>query len=173
MKILVTFIFIVFVCCTAYSQQDFIKWNKNLPINWSDFKGKVDITSPYSAMSAIGIHYKYNCWSDGIVYKMTFEVSSRFDKTKSWSKKYLESGYTLKHEQLHFDIAELVSRIFRREVENKTYSKDYKNETISIFNKYMQYLQKLQQKYDEETEHSRNKRKQKEWESFIRKELEK
>ncbi|HEX8462844.1 MAG TPA: hypothetical protein VF623_15520, partial [Segetibacter sp.] len=106
-------------------------------------------------------------------HKLTFEISARFEKTKSWSRRRLETPYTLRHEQLHFDIAEVVSRIFRMEVENTIFTKDYKNETINIFDKYMKYLQKLQQKYDDETQHSRNKARQKEWERFIDKELKK
>jgi hypothetical protein len=171
MKILLMLLLITSVHLAGYCQEDFLDWTPNVRIKWTDFKGKADSKSPFAAMSAVGIRYKYNSWSNGKVYKITFEIFSRFDKTRSWSKSYLQTQGMLKHEQLHFDISEIVRRDFQKEVETRTFTKDYKNEIAEIFNRHTERLQQLQQRYDEQTMHSKNKVKQKEWENLINKEL--
>ncbi len=156
---------------TAYSQNDFIEWGRGVKIDWTDFKGKAQVNSPFAAMSAVGIHYKYSSLVIEEVIKIKFQINSKFDRTKSWSRSKLQTADVLKHEQLHFDISEIVSREFKKEAENSTYSKNYKNEIIDIFNRYTKYLEKLQKKYDDQTMHSKNKPRQKEWENLIRREL--
>jgi hypothetical protein len=171
MKIVIGVILFTLVHLKAYTQGDFIRWNKDVKIAWSDFKGKRDAKSPFAAMSAAGIQYKYNSISNGKVYKIRFTIYTGLDRTKSWSKSGAQTSAILKHEQLHFDIAELVSRAFKKEAEQTVYSKHYKNEISRIFNRYTDYLQKLQQKYDVQTMHSNNKVKQKDWEKLIHQEL--
>lgn len=105
------------------------------------------------------------------MYKIRFAIDARFDKTKSWSKKPEQTDAILKHEQLHFDIAELVSRAFRKEADQTKYTRNYKNEISRMFNRYTFHLQRLQQKYDEQTLHSNYKSKQNFWEKLIRQEL--
>lgn len=171
MKKLLTIILSTLVFFKAYSQNNFLKWGENVKIKWTDFKGKVETNSPFAAMSAVGIHYKYNSLTKGKVIRVSFDIKAAFDKTKSWSKETLRSANTLRHEQLHFDICEVVGRQFEKEAEETVYSKNYKNEITRIFNRYTLYLQKLQKKYDDQTRHSNNKLKQKEWENLIHKEL--
>lgn len=171
MKIVISVILFTLVHFKGYTQGDFITWNKDVKIAWSDFKGKADVKSPFSTMSAVGIYYKYNSIDNGKVYKIRFTIHARFDRTKSWSKSGVQTAAILKHEQLHFDIAELVTRAFKKEAENTVYSKHYKNEISGIFKRYTNYLQKLQRKYDVQTMHSKNKVKQKDWEKLMHQEL--
>ncbi len=171
MKIVIGAVLLTLLRFNAVAQADFIRWNKDVKIAWADFKGKPDVNSPYAAMSAVGLYYKYNLRSNGKVYHLTFSIYPRFDRTKSWSKSKWRTATILKHEQLHFDIAELVSRAFKIEAEQTVYSKDYKNEINRIFNRYTNYLQKFQRKYDDQTLHSNNTIKQKEWEKLILQEL--
>src|SRR4051812_29470507 len=157
MKILISLLSTTLLNLAAHSQGTLLKWHKDVKIEWSDFKGKVDKNSPFAAMSAVGIHYKYNSWGNGKVYKITFEIYSIFDKNRSWSKTGLRSPGMLKHEQLHFDIGALVSREFKKEAANRNYSKNYKNEIADIYNRYSKTLQKFQQKYDMQTNHGNDK----------------
>jgi hypothetical protein len=171
MKIVVTLVFITFGSLRALSQEEYIRWSKNVKINWTDFKGKPDTYSPFAAMSAVGMYYKFNSVSIGETYHVRFEIDSRFDKSRSWSKRNLRTAKMLRHEQLHFDICELFSRKFKKEAENKVYDKNYRNEISSLFNRYTDELQKMQHKYDGETMHSTNKAKQKIWEELIHQQL--
>lgn len=171
MKIVISVILLTLVHVKAFTQRDLIKWNNNVKITWSDFKGKADVRSAFGAMSAVGIYYKYNSASKGKRYIIRFTIYSGFDKTKSWRRTRLLTMQMLKHEQLHFDIAELVSRAFKNEAEHTVYTENYKNEISRIFNRYTLFMQKLQRKYDVQTMHSNNKEKQKDWENLIRQEL--
>jgi hypothetical protein len=171
MKLALTLVYTTILILPAFSQKNCIKWDKNVKVAWSDFKGKADKNSAFAAMSAIGLEYRYNSWSNGNVYKLKFEINSVFDRSQSWSKRNLRTRNMLKHEQLHFDIGGLVSREFKKEAENKKYSKNYKNEIESLFGKYSAILQKFQQKYDLQTYHGRDKTKQKEWENLVHQEL--
>ncbi|GEO10805.1 DUF922 domain-containing protein [Segetibacter aerophilus] len=171
MKILFTALFTAVTFLKGYSQNNYINWHDNTKIRWADFKGVVETSSPFAAMSAVGINYKYNSVSKGKAVEVSFEINAAFDKTKSWSKRSEQTVNTLKHEQLHFDICEVVSREFRKEAEQTVYTKNYKNEITRIFNRYTRELQKLQKKYDDQTRHSKNKTKQKEWENLIHQEL--
>src|SRR4051794_32387339 len=99
MKIVVALVFITFAGSRALSQEDFIRWKKNVKINWTDFKGKADPNSPFAAMSAVGMYYKFNSVSDGKNLRIMFEIDSRFDKARSWSKRSLRTSTMLRHEQ--------------------------------------------------------------------------
>lgn len=171
MKILFTSLFVALLNLTGTAQAPLIKWGKNVKIVWSDFKGKPEVNSPFAAMSAVGFNYKYSSSSNRKTYTIKFEIYSTFDRNKSWSKRDLQTKSMLKHEQLHFDIAALVSREFKKDAENRSYSKNYKNEVVALFNRYSTSLQKLQQKYDAQTSHGKNKFKQKEWENLVHQEL--
>ncbi|MDQ6815723.1 MAG: hypothetical protein M3040_18485 [Bacteroidota bacterium] len=173
MRIVVSVTVLLLVHLAAYPQTDVIKWNKDVKIEWSDFKGKTDEKSAFAAMSAVGFYYKYNTAVNGNVYKIKFTTEATFDRTRSWSKKNSHTPVILKHEQLHFDIAELVARAFKREAEHSVYSKYYKNEIGRIFDKYSLTLQQLQRKYDLQSMHSNNKAKQNDWQRIIHEELQK
>ncbi|MDB5190440.1 MAG: hypothetical protein JWQ96_3 [Segetibacter sp.] len=156
---------------TSYSQQDYISWSKYKKIEWSAFKAKPDNTRPYAAMSAVGIYYKYHATINGKSVKVRFQMDTRFDKLKSWSRLHQQTDYMLKHEQIHFDICELIKRKFKKEAESTVYTTNYRNEIEEMFNKYSDWIHQLQQKYDEQTGHSGNKMKQKSWENLIQHEL--
>ena len=170
MRLVITLLFIL-VTLAGFSQQDHISWSEDVRLSWTAFKARPDRNSAYAAMSAVGIYYKYQAFSQGNSVKVKFEIDTRFDKTKSWSRRHQQSDYILKHEQLHFDICELVKRQFKKEVETTTFSSRYKSEIKEIFDKYSSFLQSLQQKYDEQTMHSKNKQKQRSWDNFIKQEL--
>jgi hypothetical protein len=124
-------------------------------------------------MSAVGIYYKYHATITGKSVTVTFEIDTRFDKTKSWSKSHQRTNHILKHEQLHFDICELIKRKFKKEAESTAFTSNYKIEIQNMFHKYSDWIHHLQQKYDEQTLHSANKVNQKNWENFIQQELSK
>lgn len=146
-------------------------WNKDFRLHWADFKGPADETSPYDACAYSGMSYRYKYTYDGAVYQVSFEVYAVFSRDKSWGKRSRECRDLLDHEQLHFDISEYISRQLKKELESHTYTDNIKNEITEIYNRYNDSLKKMQLKYDEETDHYKKSRKQKEWERFIHAEL--
>jgi len=171
LKIFAIFISIILFHFQVLGQQDFIRWNNRTKISWADFKGPIDARSPFAAMSAVGIYYKYKAQSTADIYNISFDIYAKFDKTKTWSKKNLQTAVILKHEQLHFDLCEIVCRAFKDALEKKRFTKNYKKEIDIIFDKYFKQLQSLQQKYDSQTMHSNNKAEEQKWDKLIKQEL--
>jgi hypothetical protein len=107
--------------------------------------------------------------------KIDFKIVCFFKRYRSWSK-LKDSESLLKHEQLHFDIAELITRKIRKGYATHI-SKDINETAIhikSVFDKYYnQELDSLNAEYDAQTNHGTIPNVQKEWESKIVKELKK
>ena len=167
------FVILVFICSTmssAYSQENFITWNDKNQLQWIDFNGPAKDSSNYDAESFAEVRYSYtfNNFSD-----FKFEVNATFNRNTSWYRREAQSTSLLKHEQLHFDIAELFAKKLKAEFENFSYTANFKNEIAEIFDKKKLQYHLMQEKYDIETSHSLNSEKQRQWEFAIREELKK
>jgi hypothetical protein len=165
------FIIIALSCIlsvTTYAQENFIVWNENKHLEWNDFSGQANDTSNYDAEAFAEVSYRYS-------FKNTkdfhFDVVANFNKNTSWSKKEHQSQDLLKHEQLHFDIAELYARKMKEVFDNYSYTDDFAEEIIRLFNEKKAEYHALQRRYDDDTNHSLNKEKQSEWEIAIHEEL--
>jgi hypothetical protein len=125
--------FLVFICSTistAYSQESFITWNDKKPLQWLDFAGPVKDSSTFDAESFAEVKFTYTFNS---LYDFKFEVNATFNKNTSWYKKETQSLSLLKHEQLHFDIAELFAKKLKADFDNYAYTANFKNEIAEIF----------------------------------------
>jgi hypothetical protein len=152
----------------VYGQDNGIRWHENERLRWVDFDGEVNDTSVFDAecFAEIRYHYKFNDLKN-----FQFNVFSNFIKKASWSRKEYQTEDLLKHEQMHFDIAELFSRRMKEMFQNYNYTENYQAEIHQLFDRSKQEYHLMQQQYDEETEHSLNKIKQNEWEAYITGEL--
>ncbi len=148
-----------------------ILWKKDIKLNWGNFQGIPDTTSSHSASTSSGIDFSYI--EQGIY--ISFDFSTYFDQSKSWSKIQDQTHRLLAHEQLHFDISELTARKIRRDCfEFKTESKAFGavvNIVKDIYTKNNLLKKSLNQQYDLETEHGTIVEKQIEWEKKIALEL--
>lgn len=155
---------------TTNQTEELILWNPKKKLKWDDFKGKVDSLSQYDAITHVQfVKEQLKINSTNVVYA----VSCNFDKTLSWSKDK-ESKVLLGHEQLHFDIAELVSRLLRKSYTKAIITSGDKayDEINQLYDYYVfDYLDSINHHYDLETDHSVNLRAQREWENKIAKEL--
>lgn len=151
-------------------QDKLIEWRKDVKLNWSNFQGIPDKTSEYMAMTftkikSVPVYYD----SDSIIYN----IANSFNSIESWSRDK-NSSSLLKHEKLHFDISELVTRMVRKEYSETrivdletTYSK-----LSEIFKYYTVTIKdSINALYDEQTKHGTVASKQQEWELMITKEL--
>lgn len=148
---------------------DRIIWNPSVKLKWEDFQGKVIENSKYKALTYSTVEVKpIKLNKDTIAYEMT----CWFEKKMSWSKNK-NSDNLLRHEQLHFDITELVTRKMRKKFLLLKPS-DWKN-ARELVKKYFYEEEKerelINKKYDLETDHGTISSKQKEWEIKIAKEL--
>jgi hypothetical protein len=151
------------------NQNNTIQWKTGKKLSWDDFQGLQDSNSAYKAITSVKVEYNHNLFENHIDYY----VRCLFNCDKSWSK-LKSSNELLKHEQLHFDIAELISRKIRKTLSSYT---SYNLNATSLFLKetnkryYHFELDSINFAYDEETNHSIIHEKQKEWELKITKEL--
>ena len=145
-----------------------IVWTQNRKLNWSDFQSPAKFTDPTktAAESEIAIDLISIPIND---YDYKYVVFPYFYKSLSSSK--TDDPHVLKHEQLHFDIAELFARKIRmtlKKLEKETFNEEkYNAEIDDVYKGYSV----CQNKYDEETLHSLITEKQIEWENKIAREL--
>jgi hypothetical protein len=152
----------------SFGQDNFIKWNETSQLTWDDFSGKINDTSKYDAECFAEIRYQYRLYDFG---KWEFDVNAHFDKNISWSRKEKQSEALLRHEQLHFNIAQLFAEKLQKDFNTSSFTESYNDQIQLLFKQAKQEYQAMQIRYDEETNHSLNKEKQKEWEGLVDYEL--
>jgi hypothetical protein len=127
-------------------------------LTYDDFKGTGD--GKWAALSSTGILWEVRC--NGLNKPCDFRVRSYFDPSKSFMS--VKNEKVLRHEQAHFDITELYTRIINEAVAANGYKRSFEihDSLIVEWNKY-------QALYDKETDHSRNDSMQLVWENKIHK----
>lgn len=149
-------------------KQDSIPWSKRTRLQWSDFKGRPDTSSEGTAGCAASIYVK-GTRDNGLP---NFLVSNFFIKNSAWTKD-TTSFSLLRHEQLHFDIAEVYARRIRKAID---FLKRRKVKTVNNYSVEITKLIKMRDEtdslYDEQTSHGVNSRSQSDWDQKILKELE-
>ena len=78
----------------------------------------------------------------------------------------------MKHEQTHFDISELHSRILRKRLDDATFSDNLKPEIEAIYRKVEEERKATQDAFDRESDHSKNEAGEAKWEGYITQQLE-
>ena len=147
-------------------EEDFIKWDENRKLTWDDFKAEPLKMGSTAAMTTTHLGFSYN-FANG---KITYKIDCWFEKNKSWG--LVKNDWILKHEQGHFDIAEIFARQLYRSVSEYQYNKTtFQKDLTAIYKSVVEGKEKFQQQYDDETDYSRNKTKQEEWLIKIESEL--
>jgi hypothetical protein len=162
---------ISFKNCYSQNQKYFendtiIIWNENSKLKWTDFKGSEVLKNHLldRAGTSYGLYIYPRKFLSNEYLKLN--VIALFYKQSSWSIEY--SSELLKHEQLHFDIAEIYARKLRRcfALMKKSGIKDA-FEYINLFTEFEDKCKNYQDLYDLETDHGKNTIKQLEWENKI------
>jgi hypothetical protein len=165
------FLFLIssgFISTGMVVDDDKIYWDQNIRLKWDDFKGKPDKSQPFDASTETSVKSDLKGSGDDI----TITIVCFFEKSKSWVKKGKRGDTLLKHEQGHFDLAELYTRKMRKAMKEASFtSKNVNAEFKKIYLKYVGDLKKEQTRYDNETKHSIIYDKQKEWEARIAQDL--
>jgi len=146
---------------------ELIQWGHLQKLTWKDFKGKPNKRSPYKAMTFASIGSNLISFSKN---ELKVEILCHFIKNKSWTK--METDELLRHEQVHFDIAELAARKMRQKISDLNLKnlnhKNIESKLNAIFNASVKDQVKMNQKYDSETNHSINSKSQEEWENRVK-----
>tara|TARA_R110002012_G_scaffold294228_1_gene490244 strand:- start:346 stop:882 length:537 start_codon:yes stop_codon:yes gene_type:complete len=165
------FIAIIFGSCLL-SQDSEIIWQEHNLLVWENFKGRPDKSSSAAAVTASGISYNYGVSRVGDrVVGFDATVITHFYPEKSWCKKELINEHILQHEQFHFNITELHSRLLRKTLSELKANPELVSQITGAYKAINIELQKFQELYDSETDYSRNYEVQKEWELKVSKQL--
>lgn len=143
--------------------KNYVYWDSR-PVTWDDFKGKAPSNSPFVAMTWSAIRFNFS----GEGNNVNVSVETVFDPKQSWKTKNIDD-HILNHEQRHFDLTEVYSRILRKEVQETKFKK-YESigpDLQKLFQKNFAACDKAQDKYDDETDHSKKKDQQLLWDAKI------
>lgn len=167
MKLITGILSCVILFAFVGKEDNKIYWSKDYQLKWEDFLGTIQ-NGKHGGMTNAGISAPFE-------YKGTnleTNIVCYFDKNKSWVKADEKTDAALKHEQGHFDIAEIYARKLRKEISSykfkkKTLATDFNN----LYRKFSNDMNTFQDLYDKETDHHKNTAKQTEWNEKIAKEL--
>jgi len=124
-----------------------IEWNKDRKLTWEDFKGATKDWNA-AAVSYCGIDIqpvKTNIWTG----KLTVKITAFFNTDSSFYFKERADSNVLRHEQFHFNIAELYARKMREELSKRKLvtTKIVKEVYERLYGEYSQF----QDRYDRES----------------------
>jgi hypothetical protein len=151
-----------------FSQKDgeFIKWNDSRKLVWDDFRAAPQKNGDVAALTATHLGFSYNVVNG----KISYNIECRFEKNKSWG--LVKNDWILKHEQGHFDIAEIFARkLFKVLSEYRFNKNSFQKDLDAVYKKIVSEKENFQQEYDVETDFSRNKNSQEKWLKKIEAEL--
>lgn len=159
----------ILLLCFTLQAQNRIEWDESVKLTWKDFKGKPQPSNHKVAATNYEIGYEY--WLENNVFK--FKVTCEFVRDLSWVVPEGRTEYILKHEQKHFDLAEVYARKLRKDFEQGDITiKNYKRQIKSIYNRVWEECQATQAEYDRESRHSIDAYAQAKWDDIIENKLE-
>ena len=161
------------------SSNDVVLWSPDNCLNWSDFRAESNPAIYEDSYSFIKYGFTWIIDSDKLNGNIVFlinqiEVSVEFHPLLSWVRISELNDNLLKHEQGHFDLAEMLKRDYdkilkskfcdksfptrgQNEAQQKQFAKEDSSKMISIeIDKLTEILRKKRNDYDLETEYGHN-----------------
>ena len=149
-----------------------IFYNPGELLSIAAFAGDTEINSTAIAITSSGFAFKAGFRNAEGKAILNIKVYCSFDKQMSWMKPSGKNGYTLQHEQQHFNISYLGAMEFTQQLKASRFTTDnYKNLIQTLYNQSTKSMEDLQQVYDGETHNGIIKDKQKYWNEKINKKL--
>ena len=154
------FLFLIASRSFAQNNDDSILWKENIKLKWSYFMAPSNVYNNHAAHTYCIIDYALRPTKDSL----KCDVQTKFLKSKSWVKKKDENENLLQHEQGHFDIREIYTRMLRKKIkESKFHRNNLQEEFDHLESEIHVELDLKQEEYDKETNFSINQEKQNEW----------
>jgi len=172
------------------SEINVLVWSNDSFLRWTDFNAESNPAAFEDSHSIIKYRYTWTINSEKIESQILFfieniQLSVEFYPGLSWVRTLQTNDDLLKHEQGHFDLAELIKRENLEKLQNKFHNKQFptrgKNEEqrkqfakvdsgkmIAIeVEKLEEILSQRRQEYDEQTNFGQNLEKQSEYNSIF------
>ena len=174
------------------SENDIVSWSKDSFLKWSNFKAEPHHGSFADAHSVIKYRFTWTVNSEKMGSQIVFLIENlrilvEFHSMLSWVRSSQANEQLLKHEQGHFDLAELVKRENEEKLQRQFYNKTYptrgqneeqrkqfaKDDSGKMFAQEIEklelYLEQRRQDYDKQTEYGQNLEKQQEYNNVFTK----
>jgi GTP cyclohydrolase II len=174
------------------SQNNTISWSKDHFLNWSNFQAEFNPAELEDVHSTIKYHYTWivNSDSDGSQIRFFIEnidLTVEFYPLLSWIRHSEATPMLLKHEQGHFDLAELLrpkiikqiqsvfdGKKFPTRGQNQERQKQYAREDSGLMiakevERMEKYLFEKQKEYDKQTNYGQIIEKQQEYDNMFKK----
>ena len=155
------------------ARHEAIAWSPKRPLTWADFRGTPPASTSAAAETAYTLFHGAQCTRS----RFEFLVVAAFRPKDSWVRQAVlkspaDSVRALRHEQTHFDIAELHARRMRRYFsEMMAPCKVPTDQLASMAERFIRDERGAQEKYDDETNHSRDAARQTLWDKDIASQL--
>ncbi|MFC6100291.1 DUF922 domain-containing protein [Olivibacter domesticus] len=137
----------------------------------TDFQGTPDAKVSFLAYTQWRLNYRFNITVLNKTYTPEFKVVLMLDKDASWIKtneiKKERLAYVLNHEQGHFKIGAIAKKELLQQFQAFTYSKNYKAEADSIFQKVVTKYKTIEQQYDKEIHAAKDTVQQYKWDAYL------
>jgi len=171
MKIFAIILFVSSIISPSIYEDEKIIWTEDYKLTWSDFKAPHRKGVSYVASTSSGMSFSYSYSDKNGEIDLNITIHSNFYPESSWVNPAEASDYILAHEQAHFDISEIHARILRKKISETTFSKNVKKELTTLYNRVDKKRVAMQRLFDKESDHSKIKTKELEWEAYIKKQL--
>ena len=151
------------------SEKGNIPYQRSRPLSYADFKGQpLDINTMAVATTQTGLTVKYRTETRGLQTEGFVTVFVEMYPGSSWMKEQGRNPATLRHEQLHFDIAALWACKLKDTLAQTHFEPEaYRRQIQALQDAYEAGCWEEQQRYDRETMHSTDKAMQAKWEADI------
>lgn len=166
-KMVPLFLFLPAVLFLSWNDDEqFIDWSTEKRLDWNDFLAAPTKSSDAAALTATHLGFSYSYTNNHV----TYNIVCRFDKTKSWG--LVKNEWILKHEQGHFDIAEIFARKLNKTVSEYVINRrTFQKDLDKIYRSVMAEKEVYQHAYDNGTDFSRSRRNQLDWYKKIQEDL--
>ncbi len=152
--------------------RDTVFYNPDTPLVWQDFRGESSPRNKYAASIFTSFSYEGNAVFKDLFLELTLSFQVFMVKDMSWRKSGTTSDYSLAHEQLHFDIVQVIVNRFKHYLSTKELSiEDYDSQIQYQYIHFFREMNKLQKAYDDDTNHGLDTVAQKKWQEKIANEL--
>jgi hypothetical protein len=148
-------------------------WSPERKLTWSDFKGNTltGVTDETAASICHGFGIQTDTAASNGQH-IVVNVFNVFYPTKSWVRDGEQSSAVLAHEQTHFDICELYTRILKERLAQAYLTRNNFNAAIKqIYTQVQAEYVAVQELYEEQTNHGLIAVEQQRWQNDIQMQL--
>lgn len=169
--ILITLICLLTSYAYGQNSHDNLQWSATYKLTLDDFSIKTRSNETTSSFAQFSVDYEVGGF-DFLTKNFNKKVHNYMIKSASWIDTTTNINQSLLYQQTLFDICEIYTRQFRKELrENRKKIANGTEIAKELNNKIMTDFSKRRIEYDHETKYGTDLTKQKEWENQIQKEL--